>query len=131
MGIHRPVNKCNIVSFVIVDLYADPYFFFSPPKKNNAIPTIMDRGPCLTKHIPLRRSKIDESITPKLSTQKKPKGWAPMGSACMFCLFAENASIHFPQALNQIFDKSLGESELTRFYIVKFEIQNIDLCSTI
>jgi len=48
-----------------------------------------------------------------------------MGSACMFCSFAENASIHLPQALNQIFNKSLRGSELTRFYIAKFEIQNM------
>jgi hypothetical protein len=74
-----------IVSSVYLDPQADFVYFFSPRKKNTAMSTNMDRSPCLARHTPFRRLEIDDTITFKLSTKKKPKNRAARGAAGMFC----------------------------------------------
>jgi hypothetical protein len=51
--------------------------------------TNMDRSPCLARHTPFRRLEIDDTITFKLSTKKKPKNRAARGAAGMFVNFAK------------------------------------------
>jgi hypothetical protein len=72
-GIPVQLESRVIVSSVSLDHQTDFYFYFSQPKKNTAIPTKMARGPWLARHLPLWRSKIDKTITLKLSTKKEPK----------------------------------------------------------
>jgi hypothetical protein len=87
--IFKLVDMYYIVSSVYLDPQADFIYFFSPRKKNTAMSTNMDRSPCLARHTPFRRLEIDDTITFKLSTKKKPKNRAARGAAGMFVNFAK------------------------------------------